>query len=135
MAIGTPVISHSWSGLGDFITEKNALIYSGQPGIVFDHAHPDPFLYTGMEEWFEPNNYQLMVTLRGFHDAIRKKENAKLTLEKIDELVQQGREDTRKFDSRIGGPKILQEIKRSFESWKNYGVVRPQDDTQKNEVS
>jgi len=135
MALGTPLISHTWSSLGDFVTEKNAIVYGGQASIVFDHNHPDPFLYTGMEEWFEPNSFQLMQTMRAFHDAKRGNPNG-LTIETVDEHTQQALKDTREFDLRAGGPRIYTEIKRSFESWQQYGVVKPQDEVEvKNEAN
>jgi len=127
MAMGTPLISHNWSSLADFVTEQNTILYGGQAGIVFDQAHVDPFLYTGFEEWFDPNSYQLMTAMRNFHEVRVGRNGGKLTKEDIDARAKQGKEDLRQFDIRNGGPKIYNELKRSLDAWKQHGMVTQQE--------
>lgn len=139
MALGTPLISHNWSSLGDFVNDKNAIVYGGQTDLVFDNAHPDPFLYTSLEEWFEPNAYQLMIAMRNFHEIRMGRDAGKLQLSKEDIVgkAEQGRADLRQFDLRNGGPKILAEIKRCYELWKkgeSFAVTEPGDENEINKT-
>lgn len=124
MAMGNVLVSHSWGGLNDFVNRDNAIVYGGMQEIVFNQNHPDPFLYTAMEEWFAPNDQQMMVSLRAVHEVLMGRESRHFTKDFIEDIKKRAISDTRKFDINVGGPRILQEVKKCYESWKSYGEVR-----------
>ena len=124
MAMGKTLITHNWGGLADFVNKNNAIVYSAYQSIVYDQQHSDPYLYTGLEEWAEPNDHQLMVAMRTIHEAIKQRgEDAAKFKMHLNSIQAQAIQDTRGFDVRAVGPKLYQELKTFYDSWKEKGFV------------
>lgn len=101
---GKTVITNNAGGLGDYVTQDNALIYSGMATFFFDTPHQDPGLFTGLEQCFEPCIPEMALVMRNFHllrkgsidgllndknqsqwnAVLNKRQNARLIAEKYD---------------------------------------------------
>ena len=129
LAHGNTVISHAAGGLGDFVNKDNTIIYDGTPSFFYDMPHPDPGLFTGLEQCFEPSPAQLALNMRHFH--LLRKGNNEGTLNEQNanewESVLQRRQNAKlvgqKFDYRVVAPKILEQLHALHESWKETGVA------------
>lgn len=124
MAMGKTVVSNNWGGLAEFVTADNAIVYGGCQGIVFDQRHSDPFLYTGMDAWFQPDECQLTSALRMTYEAITNPEVNKQAAEKMDSCKNQGIADTRKFDYRTVGVNLAGELRKLYSNWKENGYIK-----------
>lgn len=125
MALGKNVISNAWGGMADFVTQENCVTYGGLQSIVSSQNHSDPFLYTALEDWFEPNDSQLMVAMRNVHEVLKARgHNLEDRKNKLNGLRERAKSDTRRFDLRIGGPKIYSELIKYYNSWKQHGMVK-----------
>jgi glycosyltransferase involved in cell wall biosynthesis len=121
MAMGNILISHNWGGLADFVAPHNSVVYQANQSIVFNNPHPDPFLYTGFEDWAEPNDHQLVVALRSVHEALMGR-NEKI-LDSINGMKERAKNDLDGFDVNKAGPYILQKLKELYEYWRLNGFI------------
>lgn len=120
MAMGNYLISNTWGGLGDFVTKDNAIIYPAYQSIVYDQPHSDPYLYTGLEEWGEPDDYKMMLSMRTVHETIKNRgKNCEEHKKQLNKLREQGVRDTKQFDISLVGPKIYDTIKKIYQNWKD----------------
>ena len=67
MSFGRTLISHPAGGLGEFVRNETALVYNGTASLFYDQPHPDPGLFTGLEQCFEPSSAELALTMQRFH--------------------------------------------------------------------
>lgn len=129
LAHGNTVISHTAGGLGDFVNKENSLVYGGTTSFFYDMPHPDPGLFTGMEQCFEPSPVELALTMKHFH-LLRQGDLKKTLNEQNQEewnSVLQRRENAKqvgqKYDYRTVAPKILEQINSLWETWKETGTA------------
>lgn len=124
LAMGNILISHNWGGLADFVTPHNSVMYQANQSIVFNNPHPDPFLYTGLEDWAEPNDHQLMVSLRSVHETLMGRgDNLEKRKEHLTNIVSRAKEDVKTFDVSFVGPFIKNSLQECYESWSKNGYV------------
>jgi len=129
LAHGNTVISHTAGGLGDFVNKENSLIYGGCPSFFYDMPHPDPGLFTGMEQCFEPSPAELALTMRHFHLLNTGAANGTLneSNQKEWESVLQRRENAikvgDKYDYRVVGPRVLEQLESLLKTWKETGTA------------
>lgn len=64
MAYGNLAVSNPFGGVKEYVNEQTALLYGGQMSPVYDMYHPDPVLYTAVENWFEPNIIEMRQQMR-----------------------------------------------------------------------
>jgi len=124
MAMGKTLISNNWGGLSEFVTADNSIVYGGCQGIVFDQRHSDPFLYTGMDAWFQPDECQLTSALRMTYEAITNPLVNKEAAEKLSNCKNQGIADTRKLDYRTVGINLAGELRKLYANWKENGYIK-----------
>lgn len=124
------VISNMAGGLEGFIRPEHALVYSGSQTFFFDMHNPDPGLFTGVEQCFEPSVVEMSFLMRKYHllrkgamhgvlDADRQQE-----WESVLTRQQNARTITRSFDYRQTTQKILNPLKDAFACWKKTGEVK-----------
>lgn len=124
MAMGKLVISNNWGGLADFVTQHNAIVYGGCQGIVFDQKHSDPYLYTGMDAWFQPDECQLTSALRMTYDALTNVDVQQQVKDKVKQCKNQSITDTSKYDYRASGITIASELRKLYNNWKENGYIK-----------
>lgn len=130
LAHGNTVISHNQSGLADFISKENSLVYGGTPTFFFDMPHPDPGLFTGLEQCFEPSPAELAATMQHFHLLRKGNEAGVLNSQHQEEweAVLQRRENAmtvgQKLDYREVWPRITEQLHEVLRTWKETGQVR-----------
>lgn len=129
LAHGTTLISNQYGGLGEFVSTNTALVYGGCQSHVFDMVHGDPYIWTGIERWFEPSTVEMAHLMKVFH-LLRKchAENTltpenKVQWEKILKLQENGKELTSKLDYRKVGSLILEQFNSAYASFKATGKV------------
>jgi len=122
--MGNVLISHNWGGLADFVTPFNSILYQANQSIVFNNPHPDPFLYTGLEDWAEPNDHQLMVSLRSVHETLMERgDNLDKRKEHLTNILSRAKEDVKTFDVSFIGPFIKNSLQECYEGWSKNGFV------------
>lgn len=124
LAMGKTLISNNWGGLSEFVTANNSIVYGGCQGIVFDQSHNDPFLYTGMDSWFQPDECQLTSAFRMTYDALTNDSISSEIKDKINNCKNQGIVDTRKLDYKIVGIGLANELKKLYCNWKENGYIK-----------
>jgi len=129
MAHGNTVISHDKSGLGDFVSRENCLLYGGTPSFFYDMPHPDPLLFTGIEQCLEPSPVELALTMQQFHLLRKGNESDELDEAHQEQwsAVLQRRENAaqvgQRFDYRNISGKVVTQLLAALKSWKETGVV------------
>lgn len=130
LAHGNTVISHNAGGLKEFVTPDNALVYGGTATFFYDMPHPDPGLFTGIEQCFEPSPVELAMTMQRFH-VLRKGAEAGVLDEQGQvewEAVLQRRENAKlvaeRLDYRKVHVKIVEQLEALLSSWKKTGVAK-----------
>ncbi len=127
---GKTVISHTAGGLNDFVSKDNALIYGGMPTLFYDMPHPDPLLFTGLEQCFEPSPAELALVMQRFHYLKQGAERNELNEERQKEWngVLTRRENakilSKKYDYRRMSGKIVEQLISAFDSWKEDGSIK-----------
>ena len=133
LAHGKTVISHDKTGLGDFVSKENSLVYNGCISFFYDMPHPDPMLFTGLEQCFEPSVAELALTMQRFHllkkgadagqlnEAYQKEWNAVLHRRANAKQISES------FDYRVVGKRVVDQLLAVQKSWKETGVARYED--------
>ncbi len=67
MAFGNIALTNTWGGPEVFASDKNALIYGGCMTHCYGQDHPDPDLYNGLSQWFEPSTAEMGNLMRSYH--------------------------------------------------------------------
>jgi hypothetical protein len=135
---GKTVISNAAGGMAEFVAQDNALVYNGMATYFFDCPHPDPGLFTGLEQCFEPCIPEMAMVMRNFHmlrrgsiegqldehnlgqwaNVLTRRENAKLVAQK--------------HDYRRVSPIITRQIHRMLDMWKQTGRIIFNEESEKN---
>lgn len=130
LAHGKTVISHNSGGLHDFVNQDNALVYGGSSSFFFDMPHPDPGLFTGLEQCFQPSPVELALTMQHYH-LLRKgaaanelNEDNAAQWEAVAAKQRQGQMVGIKLDYRKVSETIVDQLCAAYTSWKEDGVVR-----------
>jgi len=134
LAHGNTVISHNQTGLAEFVSQDNALIYGGCASLFYDMPHPDPGLFTGLEQCFEPSVAELAMVMQRYH-LLRKGSDAGELDEKNQkewESVLVRRSNARhvadRYDFRRVSEKICEQIEVAHDTYKQTGVAQFQGD-------
>lgn len=67
MGHGLPVICIGWGGPKEFVTKDHGWLVDYHMSPCFDMPHPHNFMYTGLDNWAEPNIDSLRAALRTAH--------------------------------------------------------------------
>lgn len=130
LAHGKTVISPAAGGLADFVKRENALIYGGTSSFFYDMPHPDPMLFTGLEQCFEPSPVELALTMQHFHLLKKGAEAGTLDEKNTSEWssVLARRVNARtlgeRMDYRNVYDKISEQLLAVYSSWKETGQAR-----------
>jgi len=122
---GNVLISNMSSGLEGFVRPEHALVYGGSESFFFDMHHPDPGLFTGVEQCFEPSPVQMAFLMRKYHTLRRKAMQNTLTAEEQEEwnAVLQRQENGRKavasFHYEDTHDKITPQLEKILEQYSN----------------
>lgn len=136
LAHGNTVITHNHGGLEEFVTQQNSLVYGGSPSFFYDMPHPDPGLFTGVEQCFEPSPAELALTMQHFHLLRKGAESGQLDEQRQKEwdAVLQRRENAKqvgeRLDYRNTSEKITEQLEAVLESWKETGTARYEEPQQ-----
>jgi glycosyltransferase involved in cell wall biosynthesis len=129
MSYGNTLISNRSGGLGEFVKDETALVYGGTTGLFYDNPHPDPGLFTGVEQCFEPSPAELALTMKNFHllrkgakDGVLTGENAN-QWQSVIQRRQNGKLIPRKLDFRTMHEGVFQQLAAAERSWKETGKV------------
>jgi hypothetical protein len=110
------------------VKNEFALIYSGTPTFFYDMPHPDPMLFTGLEQCFEPSPVQMALLMRKYHMLKTQKDDLTDEAETEWNSIIQRQENCMqladKFDYRTVSNKVNIQIKEAFASWKQFGSVQ-----------
>lgn len=134
LAHGKTVISHARTGLQDYVSSHNTLLYNGMISFFYDMPHPDQMLYTGVEQCFEPSPVELAYVMQHFHLLKKGAEAGELDEknQKEWEAVLQRRENARtvgvRLDYREVAPKVTEQLLAAFNSWKMNGIALFQEE-------
>jgi hypothetical protein len=129
LAHGKVVISNVGGGLADFVKPENSLIYGGMPTFFFNMPHPDPGLFTGLEQCFEPCIPEMALMMQHYH--MLKTGNASGQLNEENQKEWQSILNRQhnasllkdKFDYHKVALKLLPQIQCIYDSWKISGKV------------
>lgn len=130
LAHGKTVISPAAGGLADFVKRENALIFGGTSSFFYDLPHPDPMLFTGLEQCFEPSPVELALTMQHFHLLKKGAEAGTLDEKNASEWnsVLARRMNARtigeRMDYRNVHDKVTEQLFAVYTSWKNTGQAR-----------
>lgn len=130
LAHGKTVISNNRGGLADFVNKDNTLIVGGTTSFFYDMPHPDPVLFTGIEQCFEPSPAELALTMQHFHLLKRGAEAGQLNDQnraEWDAVLQRRQNGTKiaeRLDYRVVQERIIEQLFAVFKSWKETGVAR-----------
>jgi hypothetical protein len=122
---GNTLISHMNTGLEGFVRPEHALVYGGMETFFFDMNHPDPRLYTGLEQCFEPSPVQMAFLMRKYHTLRVKAMKNTLTAEdqkEWDAVIQRqenARKATQSFHYENTHQMITPQLEKVMEKWKN----------------
>lgn len=122
---GNVLISNAQTGLEGFVRQEHALIYGGMETFFFDMQHPDPGLYTGLEQCFEPSPVQMAFVMRKYHEFRKKAMSNTLTDEEqkewdgILQRQQNARAMVSSFHYENTHDKITPHLESIMEQWKN----------------
>jgi len=138
LAHGKTVITNAAGGMADFVAQDNALVYGGMPTYFFDCPHPDPGLFTGLEQCFEPCIPELAVVMRNFH--LLRKGSTEGVLDEHNTQQWQNvlarRANAKlvglKHDYRKVSPIITRQLHLMLRMWKQTGVVKFNEESEKN---
>lgn len=123
LGYGKTLITNNYGGLGGFVTSENSLLYSGCVTNFYDVGHPDPTLFTGVEQCFEPSTAEMAHIMRAYHMLRVGNENFALNehnqneWNKVEELRKNGLLIAEKFDYRSSGVKILEHLESGYRHW------------------
>lgn len=126
---GKTVISHNKTGLEDFVSKNNSILYGGMASFFYDMPHQDPMLYTGVEQCFEPSPVELAYNMQHFHSLKKGVESGTLNeaqqkeWQGVLERREQARLIAKRMDYRIVAPMILEQISEAHKTWKQTGFV------------
>lgn len=130
MSFGRTLISHQAGGLAEFVQEQTALVYRGMPTLFYDQPHPDPALFTGVEQCFEPSPAELALVMRRFH-MLRKgamdgvlDENNTGEWNAVLDRRRNGKMIPTKLDYRVMPLQVEPQLKAAVESWQATGVTQ-----------
>lgn len=130
LAHGKTVISNNRGGLADFVNKENSLIVGGTTSFFYDMPHPDPVLFTGIEQCFEPSPAELALTMQHFHLLKRGAESGQLNEQhkaEWDAVVQRRQNGimmAERLDYRVVQERIVEQLFAVFNSWKTTGIAR-----------
>jgi len=131
LAHGRTVISHNRGGLAEFVKPENSLVINGgMTSFFYDMPHPDPGLFTGLEQCFEVSPAELALTMQHFH-LLRKgsqegtlNEQHAAEWESVLQRRENGRQLAQKLDYRNVHGKVVEQLLAVHKSWKETGVAR-----------
>lgn len=129
LAHGKTVISHNSTGMSEFVSKDNSLLYGGTTSLFYDMPHPDPGLYTGLEQCFEPSVAELALVMQRFYLLKNGNNNGTLNDKNKQEWesVLTRRENAKqlgmRFDYRNVSGKIVEQLVSMYNMWKNNGVI------------
>lgn len=129
MCFGKTAITNNKGGMEMYVREENSIIYGGTQTFFFDVQHPDPSLFTGVEQCFEPSVYEMAINMRKYHLLKKGFEAGQLdeTSIKLWMDILSKQEEAKKlskfFDYRITIDKIMPELETAHETWKLTGKV------------
>ena len=138
---GNTVITNTHGGLKDFIKEENALIYGGTSAFFYDVPHPDPGLFTGIEQCFEPSTVELGLIMKKFHLLRQGAEQGVLEGQGIEEwdAVMTRRQNAvmtaQNFDYKNTSPAIWAQLEPIYEAWSKTGIALVHAPQPKEEVT
>jgi glycosyltransferase involved in cell wall biosynthesis len=127
LSFGKTLISHQAGGLEAFVKTENALLYQGMPSLFYDQPHPDPGLFTGVEQCFEPSPAAMALLMRHFHLLRRSKMEGTLNEKNQEEWNsvlmrrENGKTIPTKLDYRVMPSQVEPQLRAAFESWKKNG--------------
>jgi len=130
LAHGKTVISPLHGGLADFVKRENALVVGSMPTFFYDTPHPDPGLFTGVEQCFEVAPVELALTMQHFHLLKRGADAGTLDEKNAGEWqsVLLRRENAKtigvRLDYRVVHEPVVDQLLAVLESWKTTGVAR-----------
>lgn len=131
LAHGRTVISHNKGGLADFVKPENSLVVNGgMTSFFYDMPHPDPGLFTGIEQCFEISPAELGLTMQHFHLLRKGAEEGTLDEQhqkEWDAVLQRrenGKQLAKKLDYRNVHDKVVEQLLAAHKSWKETGVAR-----------
>ncbi len=126
---GSILISHARGGMADWVSPKNALVYNAMPIHVFGQDHPDPSLYTGIEQWYEPCTIEMAHLMKSFHllntmdKAGGLNEHNTEEWAKVQETKKAAAEMIDRFHYENISEQVVTQIRAAYESWKRFGTV------------
>lgn len=128
---GNSVISHTWGGMEQFVTNENALTYGGCMSLCHDMPHPDPSLYTGTQRWFEPSTAELALLMRTYHelrkqadaDQFANEHNENQWNEILSRRVR-AKELVENYHYENVAPKVEDIIRKAYESFQANGMIK-----------
>jgi glycosyltransferase involved in cell wall biosynthesis len=129
MAHGNVTISHPWGGMEHFVTNESAIVYGGSMALCYDMPHPDPVLFNGTCQWFEPSTAEMSMMMRNYHllkQQAEKKEFAEGNREQWESVLNRQKKAAKvseAFDYRAISGQIAAIIAEAFESWKLTGDI------------
>lgn len=134
LAHGKTVISHTKTGLQDYVTAQNSLVYNGMVSFFYDMPHPDPMLYTGLEQCFEPSPVELAFVMQHFYllkkgaEAGTLDEKNQKEWESVLQRRQNASELAKRLDYRLVWPRITEQLVAAHSSWKLNGIALFQEE-------
>lgn len=132
---GKTVISHTRTGLQDYVSAQNSLVYNGMVSFFYDMPHTDPMLYTGIEQCFEPSPVELAYVMQHFHllkkgaEAGALDEKNQKEWESVLQRRKNASEIAAKMDYRVMSPRVSEQLVAAFNSWKVSGIALFQEET------
>lgn len=136
---GNTVISNASTGLEGFVRNTNSLVYGGTSSFFFDMPHPDPGLFTGVEQCFEPSPAEMAFVMKKYHMLRQGAMRGILDQQNQEEwnhilLRQQNAvKDVETFDYRTTHGLVVPQLEAAYKSWKTKGTVEFEDNQQNQE--
>lgn len=120
---GKTLITNNYGGLGGFVTPENSLLYGGCMTNFYDVGHPDPSLFTGVEQCFEPSTAEMAHIMRAYHmlrvgnNNFALNEHNQNEWNRVETARNNGRLVSEKFDYRNSGSKIVEHLESGYRHW------------------
>ena len=126
---GNVVISHDKTGMEGYIRKEHALLYNASPSLFFDVRHPDPSLFTGVEQCFDPSPAELAFVMQKYHLLRKRGDVLDPEWAAVLQRQQNAKKVAESFDYRVSSNKIWKPILIAYDSWKLTGEVKFENNT------
>lgn len=130
LAHGNMLISSSYGGMAEFVSDQDALVFGGTETHCFDMPCNDPGQFTGFSRWFEPSTAHMADLMRLYHELRVGNEKGVLDehnqeqWKSVEARMANGKIVANSFNYDSASAKIAHQLVATYRTWKETGEVQ-----------